>query len=162
MRSVVRRHLGFLRGVLLALLGVGLLASAAAGQPTSHRTGTAAVPAPILKFTGLEIYATPAGEFVRYRYAVTNRQAFPAELFAAAPSLPPCGTNTNSSRSWVDFFSDSGARLYGFCALGSPDKLDGLWFAVRRGEAPPRSVYIEIHDRQTGQKYRSNPAETAP
>jgi len=91
---------------------------------------------------------------------VANAEQYPAELFVASPSLPPCGSNTNSARSWVDFFDQRGKRLYGFCALGAPAQLNSVWFALPVGEVPPSWVYIEINDRQTNTKYKSNLAET--
>jgi hypothetical protein len=76
-------------------------------------------------------------------------------MFAAAPSLPPCGANTSASRTWVDFFDESGKRIYGFCALGGREQLDMIWFAVPEGTAPPARVMIEMKDRQTNTTYRS-------
>jgi hypothetical protein len=121
----------------------------------------AAPPAPILYLTGQEYYSANGQNFVRYRYDVLNKDAYAAELFAAAPSLPPCGSNTNASRSWVDFFDSRGKRLYGFCALGSPSNLGQIWFAMPEGTVPPSYVYIEILDRQTNTKVKSNLADTA-
>ena len=119
-----------------------------------------APPNPVLYLTGLEYYQAGGKNWVRHRYDVFNKDAFPAELFAAAPNLPPCGTNTNSSRAWVDFFDSNGRRLYGFCALGSPGNLGSIWFATEEGTIPPSWIYIEITDRQTNTKYRSNLADT--
>lgn len=116
---------------------------------------------PRLAFTGQETYTANGRTFVRYRYDVLNRDAYPAAMFAAAPNLPPCGTNTNSSRTWVDFFDQSGSRLYGFCALGSPQNLNQIWFALPEGQAPPGRVYIEMIDRLANMRYRSNLAGTA-
>jgi hypothetical protein len=117
-------------------------------------------PNPILYFTGTEFYTVNGNNFVRYRYDVFNKDLYAAELFAPAPSLPPCGSNTNSARSWVDFFRSGGQRLYGFCALGNPNDLGSIWFALPEGEIPPSYVYIEITDRQTNTKYRSNLADS--
>ena len=118
-------------------------------------------PNPILYLTGIEYYSTGSGSFVRYRYDVMNKADYPAAMFAAAPSLPPCGRNTNSSRTWVDFFNArTNQRIYGFCALGNPSNLNGIWFAVPEGTVPPSYVYIELIDRQTGTRYRSNNADT--
>ena len=118
-------------------------------------------PNPILYLTGTEHYTTSAGSFVRYRYDVLNKDMYPAAMFAAAPSLPPCGSNANSSRSWVDFFNGrTNQRLYGFCALSSPQQLGSIWFAAPEGTVPPSYVYIEIIDRQTNARYRSNLADT--
>ena len=132
--------------VLMALAGPG----GAQSQP----------PNPILYLTSTEFYTANGTTFVRYRYDVLNKDQYPAEMFAAAPALPPCGQNANSSRSWVDFFDSRGTRLYGFCALGDPGNLGSIWFAKEEGTLPPSYVYIEITDRQTNTKYRSNLADT--
>jgi len=119
------------------------------------------LPNPVLYLIKVEPATTPGGTFMRYYYDVLNRNAYPAALFAAAPGLPPCGANTNSSRTWVTFFANrSNQRLQGFCALGSPNNLNGIWFALPEGEIPPSYVYIEMHDRQTNTKYKSNLADT--
>jgi hypothetical protein len=126
-------------------------------------TGPAlAQPNPVLRFTGLENYSAGGKEWVRHRYDVVNKGQYPAAMFAPAPNLPPCGSNTKSSRSWVDFFDRAGKRLYGFCALGKPANLGSLWFATEKGVVAPSHVYIVIHDRRTHRKYRSNLAVTAP
>jgi hypothetical protein len=127
---------------------------------TAQTTQTATLPNPVLYFMGSEPYSANGKEWIRYRYGVDNSTAYPDSLFAAAPTLPPCGTNTNSSRTWVDFFDQRGKRLYGFCALGSASKLNGIWFALERDEIPPSWVYIEMTDRQTNTKYKSNLSDT--
>jgi hypothetical protein len=124
------------------------------------QTTPQALPNPVLYLMYHEYYLTPAGSFVRYRYGVFNSSAYPDELFSAAPSLPPCGVNANSSRTWVDLFDQRGKRLYGFCALRPSDKLNSIWFALPEGVIPPSWVYIELNDRKTGTKYKSNLAET--
>ncbi len=118
-------------------------------------------PNPILYLISVEPYTTGGGNFLRYKYDVLNKEDYPAEMFAAAPALPPCGANTNSSRTWVDFFDSRGKRLYGFCALGKPADLNGIWFSMKDGEIPPSFVYIELNDRQTNTKYKSNLADTS-
>lgn len=121
-----------------------------------------AQPNPVLYLTGTEAYTVNGQNFTRYRYDVFNKDQYPAAMFAAAPGLPPCGNNTNASRSWVDFFEHrTNRRIYGFCALGSPANLGTIWFALPEGQLPPSYVYIEITDRQTNTKYRSNLADTA-
>lgn len=117
-------------------------------------------PNPILYLTGTEFYSTGGTDFVRYQYDVLNKDEYPAAIFAPAPALPPCGHNSNSSRSWVDMFDLRGKRLYGFCALASPDDLGSIWFSLPVGTIPPSYVYIEINDRQTNTKYKSNLADT--
>lgn len=140
----------------LAIRVVTVAAALVAGSGPAQ----AAPPNPILYLTGLEYYSAGGKNWVRHRYDVFNKDQYPAAMFAPAPGLPPCGTNTNSSRSWVDFFDSRGKRLYGFCALGSPANLGKIWFATEEGTVPPSYVYIEIHDRQTNTKYKSNLADT--
>lgn len=121
----------------------------------------AETPRPVLYFSGApEFYGAGGKNWVRYRFGVQNFEAFPAELFAAAPALPPCGSNTKAARTWVDFFDERGKRLYGFCALGKPADLNMVWFSVEEGVVPPSWVYLELHDRRTNVKYKSNLAET--
>jgi len=139
---------------LWACLAVALVAMTLGATPAQ------AQPNPILWFLGAEYYTVNGQDFVRYRYDVFNKDQYPAAMFAPAPGLPPCGNNANSSRSWVDFFDQRGRRLYGFCALGSPNNLGSIWFALPEGQVPPSYVYIEITDRQTNTKYRSNLADT--
>jgi hypothetical protein len=141
--------------MFLASLMLAMMASARTSEPTPI------IPNPVLYLTGTEAYSTGGKNWIRYSYDVLNKADYPAELFAAAPALPPCGTNTNSSRSWVDIYDQSGKRLYGFCALSKPADLNRIWFAMEDGVVPPSWVYIEINDRQTNTKYKSNLAETS-
>jgi hypothetical protein len=120
----------------------------------------AAPPNPILYLTGTEYYSAGGKNWVRHTYDVFNKDQYPDALFAAAPALPPCGLNHNSSRSWVDFYDQTGKRLYGFCALGKASNMGSLWFATEDGVVPPSWIYIEITDRQTNIKYKSNLADT--
>ena len=146
------RPLGLIRIALAALASIVILAVAA--------PAAAAPPNPVLVLTGIEHYSTGGKNWVRHRYDVVNKDQYPAEMFAMAPSLPPCGSNTHASRSWVDFFDSNGKRLYGFCALLDPQGLGNIWFATEEGTVPPSHVYIEITDRQAQVKYRSNLADT--
>jgi hypothetical protein len=139
----------------LAAVLVSMLAGCAPTQPPS-----AASPSPILYLTGTEAYSTGGKDWIRYRYDVLNKDLYPPELFAAAPALPPCGLNTNSSRTWVNFYDSTGAPIYGFCSLGAPSDLGSIWFAKEEGVVPPSWVYIELQDRQTNTTYRSNLADT--
>jgi hypothetical protein len=117
-------------------------------------------PKPILYLIGTEPFTAGGKNWIRARYDVLNKADYPADMFAAAPNLPPCGLNTNASRTWVDFFDAAGHRLYGFCALSKPADLGKIWFAYEEGTIPPSYVYIELNDRQTNTKYKSNLADT--
>ena len=139
-----------------------LLVGVAFAVTITVQTNAAApvAPNPVLTFVGQEHVAIGGKQFIRYYFDVFNKDQYPAEMFAAAPDLPPCGTNKNSSRTWLDFYDQSGKRLYGFCALTKPADLSQIWFALEEDAVPPSWVYIELNDRKTNTKYKSNLAET--
>lgn len=148
---------------ILMLFSTMLLITAASNSTTRLVTATPLMPItpnPVLYLTGTEFFTNNGKNYIRYSYDVANKDEYTAEMFAAAPGLPPCGKNTKSSRSWVDFFDSRGKRIYGFCALAKPADLNGIWFAIQEDEVPPSYVYIEINDRQTNTKYKSNLADT--
>jgi len=127
---------------------------------SQHVASAPPLPNPILVLTSTEAFQSGGKTFIRYHYDVSNKDQYPADFFAAAPNLPPCGKNTKASRTWVDFFDQGGKRLYGFCALAKPADLNTIYFSVEEGAVPPSWVYIELTDRQTNTKYKSNLAET--
>lgn len=96
--------------------------------------------------------------YTRYRIPVTNRAIIPQALFDTTGIYGPCGLNNTPSRTWVEIFNGvTNSRMYGFCALGTPNNLAGIWFAIPQGTSPPASVYIELLDRGNGGvRYRSN------
>ncbi|HBB98847.1 MAG TPA: hypothetical protein DC054_26010 [Blastocatellia bacterium] len=110
---------------------------------------------------GTDAFQQGGKTFIKYHYDVFNKDQYPAEMFAAAPNLPPCGANKKSSRTWIDIFDSRGKRLFGFCAITKPADLNQLWFALEDGVVPPSYVYIELNDRQTNTKYKSNLADTS-
>jgi hypothetical protein len=115
---------------------------------------------PVLYFIGQELYESAGKQFVRYSFDVLNKDIYPDDMFAAAPDLPPCGSNTKAARTWVDVYDQSGHRLQGFCNLGKSSDLGKLWFGLAIGDVPPSWVYIELNDRKTATKYKSNLADT--
>ena len=141
------------------LLFVPLLLTWFASEIVS--SGQPPLPNPVLYFIGQEPVTVRGKALIRYSFNVANFDAYPNELFAAAPELPPCGTNTKSARTWVDIFDQSGKRLNGFCALGKGSDLNGVWFVLDEGVIPPSWIYIELNDRKTNTKYKSNLAETS-
>jgi hypothetical protein len=143
------------------VMGLGtMLLIAAASNSSLRAVPQPPLPNPVLYLIGQETYTANGRNWIRYSYDVLNKDQYPDAMFAAAPELPPCGLNTKSSRTWVDFFDSSGKRLYGFCAAGKAAKLGGIWFALEEGIVPPSYVYIEMNDRQTNTKYKSNLADT--
>ena len=141
--------------MIFASLMLTMLASASTSQPP-----TPVLPNPVLYLTSTEFYSTGGKNFIRYNYDVLNKDAYPDAMFAPAPALPPCGKNANSSRTWIDIFDSRGKRLYGFCAFSKASDLGSLWFALEEDVIPPSYIYIELNDRQTNTKYRSNLADT--
>jgi hypothetical protein len=136
------------------LLGVLVATQSVASAPV--------LPNPVLYLMGTEAFEQGGKHFIRYKYDVDNKDSYPDALFASAPALPPCGANTKSSRTWIDIYDQRGKRLYGFCALGKSSDLNQLWFALEEDVVPPSYVYIEMNDRQTNTKYKSNLADTTP
>lgn len=137
-----------------------LLLTVIAGNKTSHAYPPV-LPNPVLYLTSTEAYTANGKNWIRYNYDVLNKESYPDAMFAQAPALPPCGMNTKASRTWVDFYDSRGKRLYGFCALGKTANLGSLWFALEDGSIPPSYVYIELNDRETNTKYKSNLADTS-
>ncbi|RIJ50105.1 T9SS C-terminal target domain-containing protein [Maribellus luteus] len=119
------------------------------------------LPDPILEYEGSEPYVTAGGDnAIMYKLDVSNWNVYPQALFLQAPYLPPCGLNTNSSRTWVDIFDASNdQKLYGFCALNSPEGLNSIWFGLPELTEPPMEVYITIWDRYCDIVYTSEPVE---
>jgi len=133
----------FLKRILwTALLVTGFVMPALAGP----------LPKPIVKYVG----KVPDAGLIQFNLAVLNWHAYAPALFAPAPNLPPCGTNTASSRTWVDIYNAvNNQRLYGFCALTAPTELQKIWFATPPA-AKPKYVYVTITDRLLNQKASSN------
>lgn len=120
-----------------------------------------ALPNPVIYLVGTEQRTVDKKTFTRYHFDVFNKDAYPAAMFAPAPNLPPCGKNTKASRTWVDLYDQSGKRLNGFCALSKPAELNQIYFDLGEGVVPPSWIYIELNDRETNTKYKSNLAETS-
>jgi hypothetical protein len=160
MNSTVRRQaLVLLAALTLTLLSTQLVFTQQRSLLGGARSAPP-LPNPVLYPIVQEPFTTGGKNFMRYRYAVLNFDAYPNELFAPAPELPPCGKNTKSARTWVDIYDQRGTRLYGFCALGKNSDLNELWFAMEESIIPPSYIYIELNDRKTNTKYKSNLAET--
>lgn len=118
------------------------------------------LPNPILYFLGAEYVELNGQQITRYHFDVANKEVYPNDLFTASPELPACGANTKAARTWVDIYDQSNKRLNGFCALGTSADLSKIWFALESSVVPPSWIYIEMTDRKTNTKYKSNLADT--
>lgn len=122
--------------------------------PTPTQVGLACgdpLPNPAIFFSRVE--DIDGSDNDRYWIGVSNSTAFPAGLFDPAPELPPCGANTNASRTWVDIYDgNSNTRIYGYCGLSS--MADEYWFAAEPGTVS--TAYIVLEDRECGVNYTSN------
>lgn len=115
--------------------------------PLSADDCTQTYPNPVIKFDHQDTEG-------RVYIPVDNWSAYSSDMFRKAPELPPCGLNTQSSRTWVSIYNaDTNARIYGFCALGSNEILKNIWF---KSNANSGRVYIIMNDRACEKTYRSN------
>ena len=145
--------------IVRVMIVVGCVVTCLSATPRA--VSAEAPPNPVLYLLRTEAVQQGGKTYIRYYYDVLNKDQYPADMFAASPTLPPCGHNAKASRTWIDFFDQSGKRLYGFCALAKPADLGTIYFAFEDGTIPPSWVYIEMTDRQTNTKYKSNLAETS-
>ncbi len=117
------------------------------------------VPKPQLKLVGTERSIGADGKaYTYYNIEVTNWSAFPAELFMAAPDLPPCGKNMNAARTWTYVHDPQGRPLKASCGAIAKPGFKGIytWFAIEKGGVPPDSVFISLQDRRCDIQYVSN------
>ncbi len=120
------------------------------------------LPDPQLVLTGTRNIIINGVQRLQYLLSVTNRNAYPEALFVPSSTLPACGTNTNSSRTWVDIFDQDDNRIYGFCALGTPENLDGLWFDNAMADPGMNAVRVIFNDRFCNREYPSNLVAITP
>ena len=116
------------------------------------------IPLPELVFIGSEQVEVRGNQFIRYYFSIENWAEYPAILFESAPDLPPCGLNTEASRTWVNFYdAENDKRISGNCGVSSPETLASFrGFGVMLGLTPPEVIYVELEDRREDKKYRSN------
>lgn len=141
--------------VLLLTLSVLMLAN-----QTVLAVPTADPPNPVVILLPPAFFEQGGKQWTRYNLMVVNFDAYPNELFAASPKLPPCGQNTNAARTWVEITDSRGKRLYGFCALATNNDLTKLWFALETDIVPPSYVVVVLNDRLTNKTYKSNLVDT--
>jgi hypothetical protein len=121
------------------------------------------LPVPIVRPAGGEDYEVDGVPYTRYVLSVVNWQEYPDWLFESEPDLASCGANASASRTWVDIRdAATDEPLNAFCSLSMPQDLLRIWFAVRRGEPVPASVYVSVSDRFSGSVASSERIAPAP
>lgn len=117
---------------------------------------------PALQFTGTSTFTANGQNYTSYGLSVSNHSVFPNSLFAAAPTLPLCGTATNTARTWVYVYdATTGQQLSYFCTLSNAGSMTSLAFSKLTGTPAPTSVYVDIYDRLLNLHYVST-AVTIP
>lgn len=136
------------------------------GPATSASAGACRdTPPPIVRLLAIERETLSGVTFDRYQVEVVNRQAYPAALFAAAPTLPPCGLNTAASRTWITVHGLVGGvstYSHGFCGMLEPSHLTGMWFTVPVGSPAPSHLQVTMLDRACGTLYASRATPIDP
>ena len=113
------------------------------------------MPKPKLGFvrvTDVEVNGRP---FRMYEIEIVNRAEFANELFAPSQDLPPCGLNNNSSRTWIEIYTEKG-RIYGHCGIHVIEELSSLKFNIPADAKQPVKIYVDFVDRREGKIVRSN------
>ena len=113
------------------------------------------LPKPDLRFvraTDTEVNGKP---YRMYEIEIVNRADFSDELFVQSPNLPPCGRNTNSSRTWINIYIDNKNRIYGHCGISSNGELSSLKFNVS-ADIKLTKISVDFVDRREGKVVHSN------
>ncbi len=114
-------------------------------------------PVPEVFFTGQSEQKVNGVDYVYYSLTINNKEAYPDGMFTEAPTLPPCGANTNSARTWALIYDQNDNYIYGFCALGAASQLDSLWFSKKKTDPAPGPVHVILKDRLCNKEYKSAP-----
>lgn len=110
-------------------------------------------PKPVVNYKGATL-GVP-GYFNIY-FGVGNFAAYSNTLFAASPNLPPCGLNTTAARTWLEIYTNTGVRIYGYCALVQNTQMQKLSFPWKKGTPLPKGFFIRLRDRRCNKMVQSN------
>ena len=114
------------------------------------------MPKPELRYVRSDEVTISGGRFRVYTIEITNRSEISDEFFAVSPDLPPCGSNTNASRTWINIYIDGSKRIYGYCAIRSNAELSSLKFSVPADSPQPTEIFVDFVDRREGRQVKSN------
>jgi hypothetical protein len=120
-------------------------------------TGAPGAIVPKLALMGAESEVYQGKKYTLTTLTITNWAEFSAGLFKSAPELPACGGNRAASRTWLTIHrQDTGAYIYGFCAIASPSDLKEFSYAIPADLLPPTEVFVRLTDRKTNTTFQSN------
>lgn len=149
-----------LRAALLLILTFVVCGDYAFGQSDKFKVPNNIInPSPILEWKAFNADAkgSDGKTYMGLTFSIKNWKLFPDQMFAAAPELPACGLNKNSSQTWLDIYDfATDKRIYGFCGLKKGEDMNSLSFNVKREEMP-ECVYITLTDRKKNKTLKSNP-----
>jgi len=114
------------------------------------------LPKPKLKLVGVSDGVNNGVAVKVYEIEVVNRTEMSDEFFISAPALPPCGTNADASRTWINLYDEKSVRIYGWCTIKTSGELASLRFMMRAADSQPKKLFIDLVDRAEGIILRSN------
>ncbi|NIA16889.1 MAG: hypothetical protein GWO86_00935 [Planctomycetes bacterium] len=90
-----------------------------------------------------------------HKITVTNLDVVPDELFVPAPDLAACGSNTEASRTYVEFYDENDSLLNSYCAVYDKNTLNDLSFSIRQSDPLPKAVKMVLEDRRCATTHES-------
>jgi hypothetical protein len=134
---------------MIACLFVMLAVASSAAPPPCATP----FPNPVINYKGATNGVTG---YLDIWFGVGNFAQYDNSLFVASPELPACGLNKNASRTWVDVYTDTGAYIYGYCALTQNAQLQKLGFPWKKTNKLPKGFFIRMRDRKCNKVVQSN------
>jgi hypothetical protein len=120
---------------------------------TAYAQCATPIPKPFLNYLG----ATEGNPgYLDAGFFVGNNVQYDNSLFAASPELPACGLNKSASRTYVEVYTDTGAFIYGYCALSKSTQLQKLTFPLKKSNMMPKGFFIRMRDRKCNKLVQSN------
>jgi hypothetical protein len=144
---------------ICVFIGCCLFLQAASAQKLNLPKGNLKVLVPVLEVQSFETNSEMVdGKLVNlFVFGINNWDVFSDNLFAAAPDLPPCGSNKNSARTWLTIYDFQTKKQFnGNCAFTKSEDMKTFKFNIIRKDIP-KCVYITLTDRKNNKVYQSNP-----
>lgn len=146
------------------LAAVFFTANAAAQRLPSApvRNVISKAPAPVLKLLSFSEKSEQVNgvAYNMFTFGISNWKNFQDELFVAAPDLPACGTNKNSSRTWLTIYDFQTDKPFNSnCGFTKSEDMKSFDFNIESRNLPD-CVYITLADRATDKVYKSNAVKT--